>query len=457
MSRTLKHSMPKLIYLSVILLIGVHVCAQTSAFGADGADDAKGGQDRMLTPPPVSGHAYLVSLDSEEHANLLRYGLALSSGYSDNVLLSATGSPVSDINYSVWPTIGIDKTTTRLHWDSTYAPGFTFYEHTSVRNEADHNALFNFQYRLSPHVTFSAQDTFSKSSSVFNQPDLAVGSVFGGAQGPNASVIAPIANRLANFGNVGLTYQYGSDDMIGAGGVFSNLYYPDKTQVTGLWDSSSQLGSAFYAHRLSDQNYIGAMYQYGRLISYPDGVDAETKTQSVFLFYTVYPNRRFSLSLFGGPQLAHTVQPVVPSLGHLAFSHRSWSAAGGASLDWEGRFISAALSYAHTVSDGGGLIGAVRLDSANTAVRLRFTRALSASVSGFYGNNKVIGYSLGATNGHTISGTAALQRMIGEHFSVQLGYTRLYQNYSIPVIAGTPYTNREFLSFSYTFARPLGR
>ena len=36
----------------------------------------------------------------------------------------------------------------------------------------DQNASINFQYRLSPHVTFSARDGFQKSSSVFNQPDL---------------------------------------------------------------------------------------------------------------------------------------------------------------------------------------------------------------------------------------------------------------------------------------------
>ena len=449
--------MPKLIFLGMILLANVPVWPQATNAGADDANHATNAGDRMLTPPPVSGQAYPVALDSEEQQNLLHYGLTFSGGYSDNVLGAGSGSPVSDLNYSFWPTLGLDKTTPRLHWDLTYAPGFTFYQRTSARNEAGQNALLSFQYRLSPHVTFSAQDTFQKSSSVFDQPNWAAGAVFSGAQGPNASVIAPVANRLGNFGTVGITYQYGADDMIGARGTFSNLYYPDKTQVTGLWDSSSQVVSAFYTHRLSLQHYVGATYQYGRLRSYPDGVDAETTTQSVFLFYTVYPNPRFSMSFFAGPQLADTVQPAVPSLGLLAFSGRNWSPASGASLDWEGHFVSAALSYSHTVSEGGGLIGAVRLDSASTVVRLKFTGVLSGSISGFYGNNKGIGYAAGTSNGHTISATAALQRQVGERFSVQLGYTRLFQNYNIPVIAGTPYTNREFVSFSYTFARPLGR
>ena len=36
----------------------------------------------------------------------------------------------------------------------------------------------------------------------------------------------------------------------------------------------------------------------------------------------------------------------------------------------------------------------------------------------------------GATNGHTISGTASLQQQFGQHINVQLGYTRLHQDYS---------------------------
>lgn len=449
--------MPKLIFLGMILLATVPVWPQMTNMGADDANRATNTEDRMLTPPPVSGQSYPVALDSEERANLLHYGLVFSSGYSDNVLGAVTGHPVSDINYSVWPTIGLDKSTTRLHWDLTYAPGFTFYQRTSDRNEADQNATMSMQYRLSPHITFSAQDTFSKSSSVFNQPNLASGAVFGGGQGPNESVVAPLADRLGNSGNVGITYQYSANDMVGAGGTFNNMHYPNTTQVPGLSDSSSQAGSAFYAHRVSRQNYVGAAYQYQRLMSYPGGLNDETQTNSVFLFYTVYPTQRFSMSFFGGPQLSDTVQPAVASLTIPAFSSRGWAPAGGASLDWEGRFLSAALSYSHVVSGGSGLIGAVRLDNASASFRLQFTPNLTASVAGFYANNNVLGSVVGLSNGHTNSGTAALNRRIGEHVSFQVGYTRLHQTYNIPIITGTPNTNREFVSISYSFTRPLGR
>jgi len=245
--------------------------------------------------------------------------------------------------------------------------------------------------------------------------------------------------------------------MIGAGGSFSTLHYQDAAQVPGLADAGSQAGSVFYAHRVTTRHYIGANYQYQRLVSYPDGVDDVTRTHSVFLFYTVYMTRRFSMSFFGGPQFSDTVQPAISSLNIPAFSLRGWAPAGGASLHWEGHFLSGALSYSHAVSGGGGLMGAVRLDNASADARLQLTPNLTASVAGFYANNNVLGASLGVANGHTNSGTAALERRVGEHISLQLGYTRLHQTYNIPSIAGTPNTNREFVSISYSFARPLGR
>src|SRR5580693_6072190 len=263
------------------------------------------GTDRMLTPPLVSGQSYPTAPTSEERSNYLRGGLAFTTAYTDNALGSLTTEPVSDVSYSVAPFIELDETTPRLQSVLTYAPGFTFYQRTSSRNEADQNASINFQYRLSPHVTLSARDGFQKSSNVFNQPDLgSVGAVSGGAQEANLSVIAPIADRLSNSGNLGITYQFAANSMVGAGGTFTNLHYPNQAEVPGLFDSSSQSGLVFYSVRVSRINYFGATYQYQRLASYPAPGTNETQTNALLLFYTVYPTKRFSISVFGGPQYA---------------------------------------------------------------------------------------------------------------------------------------------------------
>jgi hypothetical protein len=414
----------------------------------------------MQFPAPATGNPYSVELSSGERANYLRFGLTFSTAYSDNLLGGATpaGHPVSDVNYSVWPTIGVDQRTARLNWELTYAPGFTFYQRTSQMNQADHNALFRFEYRLSPHVTFSVRDTFQKSSNVFNSPNFTdAETVSGGAQGPNQSVIAPLADRLSNLGSVGLTYQYSANDMIGANGSFQNLYYSNMSQTTGLSNDSSQSGSAFYSHRIASRHYLGGLYQYQRLSAYLGGFSGQTETHAALGFYTVYPSAKFSMSFFGGSQYADTAQPPIPGLALSAYRSQTWNPAAGASLNWQGRFTAAALSYSHSIRSGSGLMSAVEFDEATAVARVQFSPALSASVSGLYGNNQMIGPSSYSGNGHTWSGTAAVQRRLGEHMGFELGYSRIHQTYGIPVIAATPNLNRVFASLSYTFSRPWGR
>ena len=421
---------------------------------------------RMLTPPPVSGQTYPTAFASEERSNYLRGGVTFTNAYTDNAVGAVNGHPVSDVSYSVAPMIALDETTSRLHLLLTYAPGFTFYQRTSSRNEADQNASIDFQYRLSPHVTFSARDGFQKSSNVFNQPYLtSVGAVSGGTQVANFSVIAPIADLIRNSGDVSLTYQFSPNSMIGASGTFTTLRYPNPAQVPGLYDASSQSGSAFYSHRISKMHYLGANYQYQRLVSYPTVGLNETQTHAVVLFYTLYANSRLSVSFFGGPQHSDTVQPPLllatlfgPLLLQLPAA-RAWTPTAGASLSWQGRLNTAAVSYSHVISGGGGLFGAVHMDSASASVRQQITRTLSGSVAGAYVQNNAVGaFSPGTSNGHSVSGTASVQQQFGQHVNLQLGYTRLHQSYSnVAVISLTPNTNREFISLSYQFSRPLGR
>jgi hypothetical protein len=436
------------------------VGADTSAVPAETYNPS---EDRMITPPPVSGQAYPIALGSQERSNYLRAGVFFTGAYNDNVPSSAAnGSPISDQSYSVGPMIALDETTPRLHYLLSYAPAFTFYQHTSSRNEGDHNASLEFEYRLSPHVTLSATDTFQKSSNVLNQvPNLSSGGVVsGGAQGSNYSVIAPIADHLSNSGNASFSYQYALNDMVGASGTLSNIHYPDQSQVPGLADSSSQAGLAFYSHRVGRGQYVGVTYQYQRLLSHLGTGDNETQTHAALFFYTYAPSSsRFSFSFFGGPQHADTVEPPFPPQQLETVRTRSWDPAGGASLGWQGRMNSFALSYMHVIAGGGGLTGAVQQDSATVSGRQQITRTLSASLTGGYSQNNVIGSGLNSnSDGHTISGTVSLERQIGQRLGVQLGYTRLYQSYNnVAVLSATPDTNRVFVSISYQFSRPLGR
>jgi hypothetical protein len=438
--------------LSLVLLAGMpawsQVDASTTEAGTNPTDEA-----RMLTPPPVNGEAYPTAVGSEMRSNYLRAGLTFNAAYTDNVLGGVSANPVSDISYSIWPTIALDQTTPRLHSMLTYSPGFTFYQRTGARNEADQNVALDFEFRLSPHVTASMRDSFQKSSNVFNQPNGLSTGVPGSTESPPGAVIPPVADQLNNTANAELTYQFSRNGMIGASGTFANLHYPNPAEVSGLYDSSSRGGSAFYSRRLSRKHYLGAKYQYSRILAYPVHAQTETQTHTIFLFYTIYLKPTLSLSFSGGPQHFDVAQTPLPVA-------RSWAPAATASMGWQGLHTNFAASYSRIVTGGGGLVGAFHSNVANASARWQLARTWNIGSAANYTIYKNVTPFLFLTlpGGHTVSGTVSVQHAINEHFNAELGYTRMHQSYSgIAVISNAPDTNRAFIAVSYQFARPLGR
>lgn len=410
----------------------------------------------MSIPPPVSGAPYSTAFASETQSNILRAGLTLSTAYSNNV--RGGDVPVSDVSYSIWPTIAFDSTTTRLHWILNYSPGFTVYQHTSGLNQSDQNVGLNFQYLLSPHVSLSLHDSFQKTSNPFNQPNpISATSVSGSALFSNPAVIVPVADQLFNSTNAQLTYQFRENSMMGFGGSFSNLFYPNPTEVPGLFNSNSTGVSAFYSHRFVDRYDVGISYQYQYALAYQDGSagsaqpQSKTQTQTIFLFTTIYLKPTLSLSFSGGPQHYVATQLPLPAAS-------SWSPLLMASLSWRGQRTSLAASYSRIVTGGGGLAGAYHSNVANLSGALQLSQNWTTALSGGYSlSNTLTPLFVGSSSGgHTFSVTASAQRPVGEHLTVQFGYTRLQQTYSgISAISSVPNTNREFFSLSYQFARPL--
>ena len=404
----------------------------------------------MVTPSPVNIEGASLAFAAEtDRTNYLWGGVSFASAY-DNSLLSSTGTALSDVSYSVRPSIAIDESGTRLHWNLSYSPGFTFYQRNRSFNESDHDLAVDFRYRVAPHATFILRNSLTKTSALsYHLDPNPIGPGAGILQGPNESVISPVADAISVNTAGQITYQFSRDEMIGASGTETARRYLHQSQVFGLYNSSTRGTMGFYAHRLSGRHYIGATYQFQQLLSYPNGT--ETQTHGVFAFYTLYVNPMLSLALFGGPQHFELSRPGVPDkLG--------WSPAGGVTLGWQRLRNSGDFSVAYLVGDGGGLQSAVVATSANLSIRRQLTRDLTMGLVGNYSNNSLVDRRFPGDGGHTVSGSLSLQRTMGEHFSVQLGYTRAHQSYSdIPAISSVPYRNRAWVSVSYNFHRPLGR
>jgi hypothetical protein len=433
--------------LSLALLVSISAWAQIST--SDGGIGLAM-TDEMSVPPPVNGDSYPTATGSERRSNYLRAGLAVTTGYSDNVLGYST-DPVSDVDYSIYPTLEIDKTNPRLQFALHYSPGFTFYQHTTARNQTDEDLAVNVMYRLSPHITATVRDNFLQTSSVLYANPLSGGSISSLPQTPLAPVIGPVGDQISNNANAQLTYQFGRNGMIGANGTFTNLHFLNQSEVPGLYDSNSSGGSVFYNHRLSRRHYIGATYQYSKTLAYPVNAVSTIQTNTPFFFYTLYLKPTFSLSFSGGPQHYTISQfPLAPQ--------SSWSPTFTASAGWQGHHTNVSGSYSHIVVGGGGLVGVFESDIASVYVRWQLARYWSVGSAASYGNNRSVTPSsfLTTDGGHSILGTISAQHQLSERFQVVFGYNRLQENYGFIQSGSGANTNREFVSVSYSFARPLG-
>lgn len=416
----------------------------------------------MRTPPPVSNAAYPVTIGSDVRSNYLHAGVGFSTAYDDNVLVGTGTKQVGDVSYSISPTISFDQTTPRLHQTLTYSPGFTFYQKTSERNEEDQLLGWELQYRLSPHIKMMVGDHFLKSSNVFNQSGIFMGGgVSGSAQSPFVPVIAPIADQLSNNANAELTYQFARNSMVGGSGSFNNLHYPKPSEVSGLSNSDTRGGSAFYSQRMSLNQYIGATYQYSlnssALPNVPSltqvAVNSDTQTNALLLFYTVYLGPSVSFSVSGGPQHYDVSLSGYPNIS-------AWKPAISASMGWQAQRVSVAGSYSRTVSGGGGLLGAYFANSANGTVQWALARNWMVGSGVNYANMENVNSSIAQIypGGNLIAGTAKVSHLVSTRIGMDLSYVYVHQGYSsIPVVTIAPNTNRVVMSISYQFTRPLGR
>ncbi len=343
--------MTKQVLLSFLLLAGLPAWPQVSTTdGGVGLNLT----DQNETPPPVNGNSYPTATGAERRSNYLRVGLVFTSGYSDNVL-GYTSNPVGDIDYSIYPTIAISKTTPRVLLDFEYSPGFTFYQKTTSRNQTNQNLGLNFQYRLGPHVTATLRDNFRQTSSVLYANPLS-GDAAAVPQSPTAPIIGPVGDQISNSAEAQLNYQFRRNGTIGANGTFSNLHYLDPSQVPGLYDSSSSGAGAFYSHRLSKRHYLGGHYQYAKTLAYPLNIVSTVQTNALFLFYTLYLTPTFSVSVSGGPQHYQISQVGLTS-------QSAWTPTVVASGGWQGRHTNVSASYSHMVFGGGGLVGVFKSDN----------------------------------------------------------------------------------------------
>jgi hypothetical protein len=410
---------------------------------------------QMMTPPPVSGSAYPVQVGSETRNNYLTLGAVFTASYVDNLLLAGASNPISDETYSLLPTISLNRVTPRQSETLSYSSGFNLYQNTSELNGVSQDGAAEYRIHFSPYAAFVIQDSYRQNSNLFNQTNPFVGTGPSGAPSGSTSavVIAPFENQLENSSSAGIYYQYGKNAMIGGSGTYKFSQFSTNAQTAGLNNGNTAGASGFFTRRLSRSQYVGAAYEFSKIVTHP--IASYTLSHTTYGYYTRYLNENFSLSVMGGPEHATTWSPSEPETG-------SWTPAVVGSFGWQTPRSNLTASFSHVVSGAGGFIGTYHANTATLSGRRLLSRLWSIGASADYASLKNINPDPAVTafgsGGHTIDGTAYVQRRISENLNAEGGYAFFHESY--PFISSSNYfpnSNRGFVSIEYRIHRPLGR
>jgi len=388
-----------------------------------------------------------------ERSNYLRAGVNVGATYDDNPLLLSSGVH-SNTSETIFPNIKIEESSSRMRWSFGYAGGLTVNQKITNQNQGSHNLNFDSQYRLSPHVNLRVAETFSMTTGFFDAGNGAQG--VGGGGGPNASLLAPLSTQRSSLTTVETNYHFALNDLVGASGSFYDLHFTNVPKGTLLTDSQTASGSAFWLHRILRGDWGGASYGFQRITFSPSG---ETRVHNFLAVNTLSLSTRFTLTGFVGPQYLEN-RGLAP--GGTSISQSSnWSFAGGLEGGWRNQRTSVAVGVSRTISDGGGVLGAVRLQTVHGSFRRELVPGWAVALNASHGTNRSLLVPL-ATSASSIKLTSAgvsLERNVGKSIGLRLGYAHDFQEqFGVPGSAHALDANRNrfFVTLSYQWAKPLG-
>ncbi len=223
-----------------------------------------------------------------------------------------------------------------------------------------------------------------------------------------------------------------------------------------LSNTQSATGAGFWLHKIFRGDWAGLSYRFERITFDPDG---ETRVQSFLAVDTLNLGNRFSVSAFGGVQYADNQGLAEQGTTNVFSTSTLWSPAGGIEAGWRNARTSVLAGYSRSISDGGGLLGAVQLGNAYGSFRREFVPGWAVTATAGYGTNASIlpaAIVAASTNLNSIDVTsvgAGLERSVGKKLGLRLGYTHDFQQQAG---FGDVTRNRFIATLSYQWAKPLG-
>ena len=360
---------------------------------------------------------------------------------------------------------GLDITQFRptMMWDFNYTGGISTSKltlpHTSTYLSMHQNGRVNFLWQLAPRWQLAVNDNYVYTDDPF-EPYLTVEGV-PTFNNPNPVIYIPQAVNESNMGSMTLTYQMGARDSVDfTGGESFQRWF--NSALSGN-NSYTYSGGSNYQHTFSARFSAGGGYSFTAL-DYGHGL-SRSGIQGMIGFVTYQLSPSISISGFAGPEYTAS-KDIVPTFcfpgygcfGYHAVHEAQWSVAEGATFGWSRTRNALRVGFRHQNSDGGGLLGTVRLYQINGAYRRSMAQHWNFTAGISYNNSLAISQYHPNGFNRALEGTVNLNRNISEAWNATVYYAVIhsYQNYYTPVPVAL-LANGVGITLRYSWGHSLGR
>jgi hypothetical protein len=277
-------------------------------------------------------------------------------------------------------------------------------------------------------------------------------------------VVLPKSKQIAAEGGIGLDWLMSEFTTVSLSGDITDLRYrnvvePTSSEDKKLIDTRTVHGQGTIAHRWTARQTVGVFYDYQDL-AFPDA-HSRTTTHSFQGFDEFAITPHMKLTLFGGPEYSRQHDQVEVNFFFFTITiptfKTMWSPTAGAQYSWEGARNAFRSTYVRKITDGGGLVGAVTLNSGDAQFKRRLTPKWDLNIGGFYATDTALGFA-GTSGLHSWAANGGLERKITQNLYVDVGYSHLHQTRN-GTVAGLDKEdhNRVVLSLDYRWDHPVGR
>jgi hypothetical protein len=374
---------------------------------------------------------------------------------------------------SYWQTMGsftggvhITQIRPTLMWDVMYNGGTTLSAlsttgastYTSLNQDGGARILWQFAKRWQLAVNdnyISTNDPFTPYLTIEGVPTF---------NNPNPVIYIPLAITEANVGSVNLTYQMGPHDSLNfTGGESFQRWFNSNLSANNSYTYS---GGSNYQHDFSARLSAGGGYSFTAL-DFGHGL-ARSGIQAVYGFASYRLSPTMSISGFAGPEYTAS-KDIVPTFcfpgygcfGYHAVYQAQWAAAEGATFGWTRTRNAVRVGFRHQNSDGGGLLGTVRLYQLTANYRRALTQRWNFSAGISYNDSlSIVSISQYHTNTFLkmTQGMVSLGRNISQSWNATMYYAVIHEseNYYTPQPT-TVGTNGVGITLRYSWGHSLGR